>query len=253
VGHYKKHDKMKKIIYILTFGLLTTLNAVGQIEPHVTIADVPKILVGGVGTVTAFPNAAQITIVSNLIKPTINEVINSNQEPISQVLAIIKIYISDTTEIKISPISTGESTLEYDNKIKKNVLVGYKPNQKIIITLKNLTMVQNLYEEVLKTEYYQIEEIVYYHTDAANLVKQALEIAVKDAVVTTQGLAKAGNIKLGKIIYMQSNTIPFNGTQERLNSNLTGILYGGIGIQSVRSTNQLITFKVYVTMYTQID
>ncbi len=247
-----KDNIMKKIIYTLTLGLLTTLNAVGQIDQKGTVADVPKINVVGVGTVTAFPNAAQITIALKFIKPTLREAINDNQKTASDVLTIIKKYVSDTTEIKVSLISTDKS-MRYDNTLKKDVFVGFESTQKIIFTLKNLTAMQDFTEEVLKTKIYEIEKVAYFHTDAANYIRQAQEIAVSDAMETTQRLAKAGNIKLGKIIYMQTNTSPTNAINNTVNSYNFQTFNKGMGGQGVSSSGQLINFTVNVTMFTQID
>ncbi len=46
--NYKKDNNMKKTIYLLIVGLLTTLNVAAQFAPEVTAADVPKINVLGV-------------------------------------------------------------------------------------------------------------------------------------------------------------------------------------------------------------
>ena len=119
---------------ILTLLTLTTFSVFGQTNQNVTVADVPKISVVGVGTVTVFPNAAQITIALKFIKPTLREAINDNQKTASEVLTIIKKFVSDTTGIKVSLISTDKS-MRYDNTLKKDVFVGFESTQKIIFTL----------------------------------------------------------------------------------------------------------------------
>ncbi len=243
---------MNKIIYALAMVFMMKTNAFGQIDTKATVDEMPKISVVGVGTVTAFPNAAQITIALNFKKPTLREAVNENQKTASEVLAIIKKYVSDTTEIKVSLIST-DKTMRFDNTLKKEVFVGFESSQRIIFTLKNLTAMQDFTEEVLKTKIYEIEKITYFHTDAANFIKQAQEIAVNDAVETTQRLAKAGNIKLGKIIYMQTNTSPTNAINNTVNSYNFKTFNKGMGGPGVSSSGQLINFTVNVTMFTQIE
>lgn len=58
------------------------------IDTKATVDEMPKISVVGVGTVTAFPNSAQITIALNFKKPTLREAVNENQKTASEVLAI---------------------------------------------------------------------------------------------------------------------------------------------------------------------
>ena len=93
-----------------------------------------KISVVGSGTVTAFPDAAQITISFLHIKPTLREAINENQLTSEQVLKIVKKYVSDSTEIQTSLISTDKS-YKWDQKLSKEVFVGFQSSQKLIFTL----------------------------------------------------------------------------------------------------------------------
>ena len=243
---------MKKTIYLLALVLIATFNVVGQVEQKFATNEIPRISVVGVGTVTAFPNAAQITISLKFVKPTLRDAINENQKTASAVLAIIKKYVTDTTDIKVSLISTDRS-LRYDYALKKDVFLGYESSQKIIFTLKNLTSMQDFTEEILKTKIYEIEKVAYFHTDAANFIKQAQEIAVSDAMETTQRLAKTGNMKLGKIIYIQTNTSPSNAVNNTVNSYNFQTYNKGMGGQGVSSSGQLIFFTVNVIMYTQIE
>lgn len=243
---------MRNLLLVLLCIWFTSDTLFAQSEVKPTVADVPKISVVGVGTVTAFPNAAQITIALKFVKPTLREAINDNQKTATDVLSIIKKYVADTNEIKVSLIATDKS-MRYDQVLKKDVFVGFESTQKIIFTLKNLTAMQDFTEEVLKTKIYEIEKVAYFHTDAANFVRQAQEIAVNDAVETTQRLAKAGQIKLGKIMYMHTSTSPTNAINNTVNSYNFQTFNKGMGGQGVSSSGQLIQFTVSVTMFTQID
>lgn len=244
---------MNKLIVLITLTIMTSMKMLAQQNPVMPVLpDVPKINVIGVGTVTAFPNAAQITIALKFVKPTLREAINENQKTAGEVIAIIKKYVTDTTEIKISLIST-DKALKYDHSLKKDVFTGFESTQKIIFTLKNLTLMQNFTEEILKTKIYQIEQISYFHTDAANYVRKAQELAVTDALETTERLAKSGNIKLGKIIYLQTNNSPSNTVNNTVNSYHFHTFNKGMGGQGVTSSGQLINYTVQVTMFSQIE
>lgn len=235
------------LLSLVLFGVtsLATLAQTGN-------APAPKISVIGVGTLTAFPNAAQITINLKFTKPTLREAINENQKTAREVLAIMKDYVTDTNDIKTSLISTDKS-MRYDKVLKKDVLIGFESSQKILFTLKNLTQMQEFTEEILKTKIYEIERVSYFHTDAPTFVKKAQELAVIDAVETTARLAKAGNIELGKILYVQTNHSPTNAYNNTVNSYNFQTFNKGMGGQGVSSSGQLIQYTVQVTMETAIQ
>jgi uncharacterized protein YggE len=244
---------MNKLTLFITLAIFTGMDVLAQQNPVIPVlADVAKINVVGVGTVTAFPNAAQITIALKFVKPTLREVVNENQKTANEVIAIIKKYVTDTTEIKISLIATDKS-MKYEHSLKKDVFVGFESTQKIIFTLKELPLMQNFTEEVLKTKIYEIERVSYFHTDAANYVRKAQELAVTDALETTERLAKSGGIKLGKIIYLQTNNSPSNAVNNTVNSYNFQTFNKGMGGQGVTSSGQLINYNVQVTMFSQIE
>ncbi len=241
---------LTKNFIIVVSALITAASAFAQ--GPLPIEARPKINVIGVGTTTAFPNAAQITIALKFVKPTLREAVSDNQKTAAAVLNIIKKYVADTLEIKTSLIATDKS-MRYDNALKKEVFVGFESSQKIIFTLKDLTAMQDFTEEVLKTKIYEIERVSYFHTDAAAFVKKAQELAVADALETTQRLAKSANIRLGAILLIQTNTSPANAVNNTVNSSSFQTFNKGMGGQGVSSSGQLINYTVQVTMFTEIN
>jgi uncharacterized protein YggE len=226
--------------------------AIGLIAQSAMAQNSPQIYVTGVGKVTAFPNAAEITLAMKFVRPTLREAINENQKTASQVLAITKQYVIDTNEIKLSLIST-DKVMRWDATLKKEVFVGFESSQKIIFTLKELAAMQNFTEAVLKTKIYEIEKISYFHTDGANFVRQAQEMAVADAMETTNRLAKAANVKLGKVFSMETNSSPTGGRDNSVNSYNFHTYGKGMGGEGVSSSGQLIHFTASVRMYTLLE
>ena len=92
---------MKKTTYYITIITLLVLNFGFSQQKN-------SINVNGLGKVTAFPNAATITLELDHIKPTLREAVNENQKTLTLVKTIIKNYVKDTTEIKTSLISTNK-------------------------------------------------------------------------------------------------------------------------------------------------
>ena len=227
--------------------LLIFVNAFAQSST----TESPKISAAGVGMVTAFPNAAQITLALKFTKPTLREAVNENQATAKQVLAVVKRFVTDTTTVKVSLIATDKS-MKWSNSLKKEVFVGYESSQKIIFTLTDLKSMQNFTEEILKTRIYEIETVSYFHTDGASFVKQAQELAIADAVETSKRLAKAANVKLGNIIYIETQSSPANAVNNRADSEQFQAFNKSMGGEGVSSSGQLLSFNAEVNVYTQI-
>lgn len=244
---------MKKILLTALGLLILTLNLVkAQTNTELQVNDAHRIKVVGVGSTTTFPNAAQVTIALRFIKPTLREAINDNQKTAKEVLGILKKYVPDTNEIKVSLIST-DKAMRWNASLKKEVFEGFESTQKIIFTLHDLMQMQSFTEDVLKTKIYEIEQVSYFHTDAANFFKKAQELAVTDAIETTERLCRAGNMHMGKIVWMETNNSPTNAIHNAVRSYNFKTFNKGMRGEGVSSSGQLINYEVQVTMFTKID
>lgn len=216
------------------------------------INDDNTISVVGVGTKSTFPNAAHITIAVRFVKPALRDAMNETQKTSKDVLTIIKKYVSDTTDIKVSLIYT-DKEFKYDNAQKKEVFVGFESNQKIIFTLKDIKRMQDFTEEILKTKIYEIEKVGCFHTEAATFMKQAQELAVADAIETTERLARAAKLKVGKITYLKSTNSPVNAINMSVNSGNLQTYNKSMGGEGVSASGQLLNYTANVNMNTKID
>lgn len=237
---------MKKIIFFLLVFLFQQITFAQNAEMNGN-----KISSVGMGSTTAFPNASQITIALLHIKPTLREAVNENQKTADEVIKIVKKYIIDSTDIKISLIATNKAT-RWDNKLNRDVFVGFESSQKIIFTLKDLKKMQDFTEELLKTKFNKIESITYFNTEAETFIKKAQELAVLDAIETTKRLAKVADVKTGKIIYMQTSKSPNdkgNNSVDRFEFEAYG---KGMGGRGVSSSGQLIIYSASVSLHTEI-
>lgn len=218
----------------------------------INATDSPKIQVEGVGTVSAFPNAANITLALKFVKPTLKEAIADNEKATRQVLAVVKKYVVDTTGIKVSLIST-DKQMRWNNQLKKDVFVGFESGQRIIFTLNDLNRLQDFTEEVMKTKIYEIEQVSYFHTKGADFIKQAQEIAVADAMETTKRLAKAAGVRPGKIVQISTDSSPANAGETTEDSYRIQSYSKAIEVRTVSSSGQLLNFTVRVALQTLIE
>jgi uncharacterized protein YggE len=211
-----------------------------------------KIVATGVGTVTAFPNAAQITLYLEFLKPTLKEAITENKSATKGVLAVVKKFAQDTTGIKVSLIST-DKEMRYSAAQKKEVFVGFESNQRIIFTLNNLDAMQDFTEAIMKTRIYEIQRVSYFHTEGAGFIKQAQENAVADAAETTKRLAKAAGVTLGSIVLLSTDSSPEEGATTRSNSYRIQTYSKQLEVANgVTSSGELLTFTANVRMETEI-
>ncbi|MBC7449280.1 MAG: SIMPL domain-containing protein [Hymenobacteraceae bacterium] len=237
------------IIGLLTAALLTTLPGFGQSS---TSLDRPNITVRGLGTVTAFPNAAQVTLTVLSNKPALRDAVGETQRVTRGILTLLKQYISDSTTVKTSLITTDKLT-NWNSALKKEVSAGFNASQRIIFTLTDLKRMQVFTEEVLKLRIHEIERLSYFNTEGARFMKQAQESAVQDALESTERLAKAGHIRLGKVIYLTTGDSPGSGADESVESEQFQSYGKSMQVRGVGSTGQLITYRASVTMQTGIE
>ena len=236
---------MKLRISVFALLLLTATTVFAQQNP-------PRIVANGVGRVTAFPNAAQITLYLEFLKPTLKEAITENKSATKGVLDVVKKFAQDTTAIKVSLIST-DKRMRYSTAQKKDVFVGFESNQRIIFTLTNLDAMQEFTEAVMKTKIYEIQRVSYFHTQGAAFVKQAQENAVADAAETIKRLAKAAGVSAGDILLMSTDSSPEEGATTRSDSYSIQTYSKQLEVSNgVTSSGELLTFSASVRMETAI-
>lgn len=211
-----------------------------------------KIVATGIGTVTAFPNAAQITLYLQFLKPTLKEAITENKAATKGVLDVVKKYARDTTAIKVSLIAT-DKEMRYSAAQKKDVFVGFESSQRIIFTLNDLDAMQDFTEAVMKTKIYEIQQVSYFHTEGAAYIKQAQENAVADASETIKRLARASGVSPGNILLLSTGSSPEDGAQTRSNSYRIQTYSKQLEVSDgVTSSGELLTFTASVRMETEI-
>nr|WP_298659191.1 SIMPL domain-containing protein [uncultured Flavobacterium sp.] len=229
---------MKKLVFFILFATQFTFAQ-------------KTIQVNGLGKTSAFPNAATLTIQLEHIKPTLREAVTENQKTTEAVKNCIKKYVKDTTDIKVSLIATNKS-YKWDSKTSKEVFVGFESSQKIIFTLLDLTKMQDVTEELLKTKFNKIQTVSYFNTNSEDLLKQAQDLAVKDAIDITKRLATSANIKTGSIKRMSTNS---SAHEEKYSTEHNEFeTYGkAMGGRGVSSSGQLIEYVVRVALETEIS
>lgn len=240
-----------RTLAILSFSLGSLLLTVPARAQYSNLS-VPMMQVTGTGAVSAFPNAARLTLLLKATKPRLREAMDETQRNTRVVLNLLKPYVPDTLEIKTSLISTNRLP-KWDQAQKKEIGADYEAYLNVIFTLRDLNQMQRLTEELLKTRVYEISQVSYFNTEGAALVKQAQEEAVRDAIETTSRLAKAGNIKLGRVLYLNVNGEGGQGADASYDTYQFQTFGKGMGGRGVAASGQLIVYRASILLQTAIE
>jgi uncharacterized protein YggE len=234
---------MKKILLIVLVIAFNAVQAQGLSNEEISVV--------GIGRVTAFPNAAEMTLEVYHVKPTLREAVNENQSTTQQVLNVLKKYVSNPSEIKTSFITTGKAT-RWNAKKGTDEFIGFDSSQKIIFTLKKLEAMQDLTEDLLKTKFHKIEKINYFNTEASTYIEQAQEMAVIDAMDVTKRLAQTAHVDLGNIKNISIGNSASAQRRHFVSGGEFETFSKGMGGKGVTSSGELITYEVAVNMTTDI-
>ena len=223
-----------------------------SVSPLIAQTNQPKqIEVIGYGAVSVFPNAASITLKIKFTRPTLREAVNETQKTETEVLKIIRDYVSDSSEIMIGFISTDKS-YSWNTKLQKDIFNGFESQMNIVFPLKNLSRMEKFTEAILKTRIQEIEGISYYNTDADVHFKKAQDLAIKDALESITRIALISNVKVGNIININTDSSP-NLAKSISSNTSTFNTYGkGMGGRGVSASGQVITYSTKINILSEI-
>lgn len=157
----------------------------------------------GTGEVFAVPDMVTVncTIYSEDLDP--NEVFIKNKTIAKKVFALFPQYNIIEKDVNTTAYEYG---VKYDQNSK---FVAYYLNNSLSIELKNIDEIGSLIEDLVKNGTNKINNITFDVKDKAKLLDEARTLAVKDAFRKAEILAKAANVKLGKIESLQETTLGY--------------------------------------------
>ncbi len=175
-------------------------------KPNPPIIQPSLLTVAGQGKIKSIPEIAQFTITYAVTGKTISDTTNAEKEQQQKIITLLNgIYGVDLSNIKVS----------YP-KIVSNSLGGvtfYQTANTLNVEFKKL---QNLDEAISKLydtgKDVAIGNIVFSTTNARDLEDKVLTLAVDDAKIRAQNMAKAAERKLGKLISITGEQMQSIGT-----------------------------------------
>ncbi|RTQ50938.1 DUF541 domain-containing protein [Hymenobacter gummosus] len=206
-----------------------------------TTAPVRQIKVSGYGTVTAYPDLAEITVEVSFTKPRLKDATVETQAVVEQVIAASRPFINKPEDLRVSHVSTNK---EYDYVREKQVFVGFEATQSLTVQLADLNRLEAYMEALLQTRISRIKSLTYDHSRADSLRREAHMIALRNALKSADKLCGVLGTKRGAVLevtegYGSSGDNDGWGRPRPVDMELYG---KGMGGRSFRITPELMHF-----------
>jgi uncharacterized protein YggE len=202
-----KPTKMRTLSYLFLATIIVACNN----------AQEKKINVVGQAKMKIVPDMVELSLRSDNIRPAMKDAVVETQAAINEMIAVCKKYVRDSSDIKVSNISTNKS---YDYSGDRERFRGYQAVQVLAISLRDVSQLQKFTEELLATKISRIDEARYNHTKADSIMREVNLMALEDARKTAEKMCGKMNVGLGEVTYLSN----FENTP--LNAG-TGMNYSG--------------------------
>jgi hypothetical protein len=236
----KNHFGWKVTFALLGIVLLSGIVTVSILRDRIVNVSQYQVSVVGQGKISYQPDIANITIgvqIDKVLKA--DDALKQMNDKMVGVVKALK-----AAGIKDEDLRTQNYSLlpQYDTaNSAATVLSGYSANEQLVVKVRNIkdnpTLVGQIVEVASRAGANQILGISYDLTNLEDLKQQARVLAIVDAQKKAKVLAKASDIKLGKIVGWWENLVQapgyMNGSYYSLDSGKGGIGGGGVATASV--------------------
>lgn len=186
---------MKKITKILSALVILFLFAFISCSSEKT----KVIKVYGSGEVTYVPDTVTMTVRIRDVKPVLRDAIANTNSTSKKLLALCKDYSISDENVKTSYVQTGK---EYEWKNSKQVFMGYRSEQSVQITLKELDKIEKFTGDILALQVYSLGDFKYSHSKKSEYESESNLLALDDAKISAEKMAERMNVKLGSVLFI---------------------------------------------------
>ncbi len=189
----------KSIIFSILILAALVLSACGPSTIVANPAPPQRTLnVNGVGTVNMTPDIAYINIGVHTEKPTAAEAVSENNTQTQQVVNALQGGGVDPKDIQTTNFSIYPNT-QYDPQTNAKLGTTYMVDNTVNVTVRKLDQLGNLLDLSVKSGANSVNSIQFDVADKTQALKQARDLAVKDAATQAQELSSAAGVTLGDI------------------------------------------------------
>jgi uncharacterized protein len=154
--------------------------------------------VTGQGEVSAQPDMARVTLGVEARRQTLAEARSAVTSTVDRVLAL-------TRDLRIDPKYVNATRLQvqpeysWNEKDRKRVLLGYVVSRQVDVELRDLDQLGALLERAVDAGANQVGDASLDSTRRKELERQAMALAVQDARLNAEALARAAGMQLGAV------------------------------------------------------
>ena len=192
---------MKRIFPILAIVMLAAiaLSACGSTNVVANPNPPQRTLsVTGTGTVKMTPDIAYINIGVHTEKPTAADAVADNNTRTQQVVDALKAAGVDAKDIQTTNFSIYPNT-QYDPQTNQKLSTTYVVDNTVNVTVHKLDQLGDLLDATVKAGANSVNSIQFDVADKSQALKQARDLAVKDAQTQAQELSTTAGITLGSV------------------------------------------------------
>lgn len=157
-----------------------------------------QLSVTGTGTVSMVPDIAYINIGVHTEKPAAADAVGENTTQTQQVVDALKAAGVEVKDIQTTNFSIYPNTI-FDPQTNQKVGTTYVVDNTVNVTVRALDKLGNLLDTTVKAGANSVNSIQFDVADKTKALKQARDLAVKDALTQAQELSATAGITLGEV------------------------------------------------------
>lgn len=163
------------------------------------------VVVKGESKITAKPDLARVTLGVETQGPSAGEAQQKNAESMTRLIAVLKGMGLAGKDIQTTGLSLNPMR-KYIKELNREQIIGYRAVNQVTVSISDLTKVSEALDQSVKAGANNIEQIVFLVESPEKLRDQALAMAVKDARVKAEVMAKAAGKRItGTIAISEAN------------------------------------------------
>ena len=154
--------------------------------------------VSGMGEVAAEPDLAHVALGVEARKPTLAEARTEVSATIDRVLKLTRDLGIDAKHVNATRVQV-QPEYNWNPKDRKRVLLGYVVRRQVQVELRDLEQLGPLLERAVDAGVNQVGDPALDSSRRKELEREAMSLAVQDARLNAEALAKAAGVRLGPV------------------------------------------------------
>ena len=165
------------------------------------------VTVDGQGQVTAKPDMARVTLGVEARRPGLAEARSAVTAAVDRLLALTRELAIDPKHVNATGLQV-QPDYTWDQQTRKQELQGYVVSRQVEVELRDLDKLGTLMERAVSAGANQVGGAALDSTRRKELERQAMALAVQDARLNAETLARAAGVGLGALRTLNASSTP---------------------------------------------